>query len=402
VKELTHIDLFSGIGGFALAARWAGIQTVQFVEIDKFCQQVLRKNFPGVPIHDDIKTFTNAKCSRFNGQTIPIQSRESQQEGSLPTGCNQRPFLLTGGFPCQPFSCAGKRKGTGDDRHLWPHMLRVIKEVNPEWIIGENVGGIINIKNLVEQGGDVNMEDEADNGAEDSGSTSVLVSILSDLNQAGYSVQLFLLPACAVNAPHRRDRVWIVGHSEGSGKCVGQQERMDREVFSQTGRKQGSVNPTSPDSNTFNPGITSESTRTENNDWEALSPCKPDCHAPDTEKSECESSGRTWTGRKGLADGSEFIADTETARLEGRDTARPGCANGRLTEHAGGIGQDKAGSWEEQWLEAATRLCRVDDGLSEELHKLETSDRVGRLKALGNAVVPQIPYLIMKAILEES
>jgi len=338
---LKMLDLFSGIGGFSLAASWTNqIKTVAFCEIDPFCQKVLKKHWPDVPIFDDI--------TRLRGDDIGTAD------------------IITGGFPCQPFSCAGKRRGKEDDRFLWPEMLRVISEAKPRWVIGENVAGFINM------------------GLDD---------CISDLENQGYEVQAFVIPACAVNAPHRRDRVWIVGHSEGSGKCVGQQERMDREVFSQTGRKQGSVNPTSPDSNAFNPGITSESTRTENNDWEALSPCKPDCHAPDTEKSECESSGRTWTGRKGLADGSEFIADTETARLEGRDTALPGCANGRLTEHAGGgIGQDKAGSWEEQWLEAATRLCRVDDGVS---------NRVDRLKALGNSIVPQVAYQIFIAIVEE-
>jgi len=335
------LDLFSGIGGFSLAASWTNqIKTVAFCEIDPFCQKVLKKHWPDVPIFDDI--------TRLRGDDIGTAD------------------IITGGFPCQPFSCAGKRRGKEDDRYLWPEMLRVVHEAKPRWVIGENVAGFINM------------------GLDD---------CISDLENQGYEVQAFVIPACAVNAPHRRDRVWIVGHSEGSGKCVGQQERMDREVFSQTGRKQGSVNPTSPDSNAFNPGITSESTRTENNDWEALSPCKPDSHAPDTEKSECESSGRTWTGRKGLADGSEFIADTETARLEGRDTALPGCANGRLTEHAGGgIGQDKAGSWEEQWLEAATRLCRVDDGVS---------NRVDRLKALGNSIVPQVAYQIFIAIVEE-
>ena len=139
---LTHLDLFSGIGGFALAARWAGIETVQFVEIDPFCQKVLTKNFPGVPIHDDIKTFAYSERGGRNGQTISIQPGESRQESDVPTWSDKRPFLLTGGFPCQPFSCAGKRRGKEDDRALWPEMLRVIQEVRPYWIIGENVAGI--------------------------------------------------------------------------------------------------------------------------------------------------------------------------------------------------------------------------------------------------------------------
>jgi DNA (cytosine-5)-methyltransferase 1 len=116
---MKHLDLFSGIGGFALAARWMNWETVQFVEIDKYCQKVLAKNFPNVPIHGDIKTFSGEP---FRG-TVDI---------------------LTGGFPCQPFSHSGLRNGKDDDRYLWPQMLRVIKEVQPHYIVGENVSGLIN------------------------------------------------------------------------------------------------------------------------------------------------------------------------------------------------------------------------------------------------------------------
>jgi len=319
-------------GGFALAARWAGIQTVQFVEIDKFCQQVLRKNFPGVPIHDDIKTFTNAKCSRFNGQTIPIQSRESQQEGSLPTGCNQRPFLLTGGFPCQPFSCAGKRRGKEDDRYLWEEMLRVIKEFQPTWIIGENVNGIRSMEfkdGISELEGDSPFQEDGNGDY-----TNVLDGICDSLEAIGYEVQPLIIPACAVGAPHRRDRIWIVGNSRG---------RWERGI--------------QPESSIYG--------------CAEMQIGRPDCHAPDT-------------GNEGLQR-SEKTRNTSTDGEESRNELVGRCAG-----------------WQEPWLEVATRLCRVDDGVSEELHKLETSDRVGRLKALGNAVVPQIPYLIMKAILEES
>jgi len=359
LRELTHIDLFSGIGGFALAARWAGIKTVQFVEIDKFCQKVLQKNFPGVPIHDDIKTFTNAGCKRSTvneEQTTGIEQCNNviaNSEGGKPReqtepegrknigGGNSEgsPFLLTGGFPCQPFSCAGKRKGTADDRHLWPHMLRVIKEFNPEWIIGENVGGIINIKNLVEQGGDVDMEDEADNGGEDSGSTSVLVSILSDLNQAGYSVQLFLLPACAVNAPHRRDRVWIVANAKGgdAGQSKISNTRREREIVSE---------------NRF--GL-----------WGEFS--GSDRHAPDT-------------SNQGLQ-GSEETGNTGIDRTESRNKLP---------------GRFITTQWEQDWYSVAIRTCvrGVDDGVSRKV------DRTNRLKSLGNSVVPMIPFLLMKAILE--
>ncbi|NOY60443.1 MAG: DNA (cytosine-5-)-methyltransferase [Calditrichaeota bacterium] len=163
------LDLFSGIGGFSLAAQWTWgneLEIVQFVEKDKFCQKVLKKHWPDVPICDDIRKFKGDKYA----ETID---------------------LITGGFPCQPFSVAGKRKGKEDDRWLWPEMFRVIREVRPRWVIGENVAGIINLG---------------------------LDEVLSDLESEGYEVQTFIIPACAVGAWHRRDRVWIVANAEGSGR----------------------------------------------------------------------------------------------------------------------------------------------------------------------------------------
>lgn len=161
---MRQIELFAGIGGFGLAGEWAGIETVCQVEIDPFCQQVLQKNFPHAQRHDDIFTFD----SRPYAGTVDI---------------------ISGGFPCQPFSLAGKRKGTADDRHLWPEMLRVIREVRPAWVVGENVAGLVSM----------------DGGR-------VFESILSDLESIGYTVEAFVIPACALGAPHRRDRVWIVAN----------------------------------------------------------------------------------------------------------------------------------------------------------------------------------------------
>lgn len=159
-----HIDLFSGIGGFALAAHWAGFATEVFCEQDEFCQKVLSRHWPAVPIVSDIRKF----------------------DGRAYAGAD----LLTGGFPCQPFSCAGKQRGDQDDRFLWPEMLRVIREAKPAWIVGENVAGIISM---------------------------ALDGVLSDLENEGYATQAFVLPACAVNAPHKRDRVWIVAHAKVEG-----------------------------------------------------------------------------------------------------------------------------------------------------------------------------------------
>jgi len=157
----THLDLFSGIGGFALAAKWAGFETVAFCEQDKFCRGVLERHWPGVPCIDDVHE---------------LDGKEYRGIG-----------LVTGGFPCQPFSHAGKRRGEEDDRAIWPQMARVIQGARPTWVLGENVVGLL---------------------------TMGIDSVLSDLEGMGYSVQTFIVPACAVDAPHRRDRVWIVGNAE--------------------------------------------------------------------------------------------------------------------------------------------------------------------------------------------
>jgi DNA (cytosine-5)-methyltransferase 1 len=160
--ELTHIDLFSGIGGFAIAAERAGVRTLCFSEVNPYASAVLRRHWPGVPNLGDIRS---ADFSPYAGAT-----------------------LLTGGFPCQPFSVAGKRRGSEDDRHLWPAMLEVVKQTRPTWIIGENVAGIIEME---------------------------LERCCADLENEGYQVQPLIIPACAVDAKHRRDRVWIVAN------CIG-------------------------------------------------------------------------------------------------------------------------------------------------------------------------------------
>ncbi len=157
---MKHLDLFSGIGGFALAAKWAGFETVGFCEIEEFPRKVLEKNFPGVPIHHDIRTLDGAEYAGVD--------------------------LITGGYPCQPFSVLGERKGAEDDRHLWPEMLRVITQARPAWVIAENVTGHI---------------------------TMGLDEVISDLDAEGYTTRPVVIPAGAVGARHLRDRVWLISHS---------------------------------------------------------------------------------------------------------------------------------------------------------------------------------------------
>lgn len=172
------IDLFSGVGGFSVAGHQLGWETILFCEKEPFPQMVLRERFPGVPIFDDVCKLTGEK---INGL---IQSA--------------RPIILTGGFPCQPFSVAGAREGTEDDRHLWPEMFRIIKAIRPDYIIGENVPGLLSIEGGV-----------------------VFEQVCLDLESEGYEVQAFVLPACATGAPHRRDRVWIVAYTNNTGRGSG-------------------------------------------------------------------------------------------------------------------------------------------------------------------------------------
>lgn len=170
----THLDLFSGIGGFALAARWAGVETIGFAEIDDYASRVLAKNFPGVVNYGDVRN-------------VP---------GSVSA------WLITGGFPCQPFSVAGKQGGASDDRWLWPEMAGVIERVRPTWVLGENVPGIIRME---------------------------LDTVLFDLERIGYAAWPVVIPAVGVDAPHRRERVWIVGNAISGGQSGNNGRRTGKE-----------------------------------------------------------------------------------------------------------------------------------------------------------------------------
>lgn len=269
---IKHIDLFSGIGGFALATEmvWDNVEHI-FCDNEPFAQAIIKKHWPNSKIYGDIRELR---------------------------GDNSRPFLLTGGFPCQPFSQAGQRRGTEDDRYLWPEMLRVIQEFQPTWVIAENVRGLLSIS-----GG------------------MVFEKVCTDLEDAGYDVQPIVIPAVAVNAPHRRDRVWIVAHSqhksERNAKCGGIDER------------------------------TSVGTS-----------------RPNTDVADATSDGCEWGRKNTERQSSELNRARSNERRE----------------------------WDKYWYEIAAALCRVDDGVPRRL------DRNPRLKALGNAIVPQVAEEIMKAI----
>jgi DNA-cytosine methyltransferase len=182
MNKLKLLDLFSGIGGFSLGLESTGyFQTIAFVEKDKFCRQVLQKNFKNIPIEEDIRNVR---------------------------GSNYAADVITGGFPCQPFSVAGKRKGTADDRYLWDETIRVVAECKPRWFIGENVEGLININNGV-----------------------VLRQVQTDLEEQGFQVQCLVIPAAGIGAWHQRKRIWIVAYSDSnrhSNKIRGSSTKEER------------------------------------------------------------------------------------------------------------------------------------------------------------------------------
>lgn len=219
-KYISHGSLFSGIGGFDLAAEWIGWKNIFHCEINEFCTKILNYHFPNAEHYADI---TKTYFTKWRGKID----------------------VLSGGFPCQPFSVAGKRKGTDDNRYLWPEMLRAIQEIRPTWIVGENVAGILS---MVQPGKEVKMGCQDSIFGEDNRERILLrqeyiiETICKDIEREGYSVQPIIIPACAVGAPHRRDRVWFIA------KCT------DTEVESMH-QWENSINPIEPIANTESSGL---------------------------------------------------------------------------------------------------------------------------------------------------
>jgi len=173
-NPLRHLDLFSGIGGFALGLSWVGgFETVAFCDNEPFAQEILKKRWPNVPIYEDVRTINEKELGKID--------------------------IITGGFPCQPWSLAGSRKGADDDRDLWPEMVAIIENLQPKWVIGENVRGFVN---------------------EPLG----LQRTLSDLESIGYQAIPYIIPASGVGAFHRRERVWIIANPRGDGKPIVRRE----------------------------------------------------------------------------------------------------------------------------------------------------------------------------------
>lgn len=289
------LDLFAGIGGFSLAAHWMGWETAAFVEWEEYPQKVLKKNFPNVPIYGDIKEF----------------------DGKQYTGTVD---LICGGFPCQPFSSAGKRKGKEDDRYLWPEMLRVIREVQPTWVVGENVAGIVSM----------------DGGA-------VLEQICADLEGEGFEVQSFIIPAISKGAPHRRDRIWIIGYSDNNGHIT-------------TKERKGSIKGSDR-----NEKGQENLCQFKGSDWERIFTENTECDGW-TNKRDKESSEDGQFGNIKSGDGKWIYNEQDITSTNNKGSQRH-------RQHGECAGQcfTRKEDWERHWYEVATRLCRVDDGVPRKL-----------------------------------
>ena len=413
------LDLFSGIGGFSLGAEANGIPTVAFVEKDPFCQKVLRKHWSNTPIISDIRT---------------VKGEDYETDGVT---------IISGGFPCQPFSQAGKRKGTDDDRYLWDETLRVVAETKPEWFIGENVEGLINIQNGL-----------------------VLRSVQDDLEREGFQVQCLVIPASGIGAWHQRKRVWIIAHSS-SERSSSQQVGTDRQLGKESEtkertRNQSSLRTSSSCSDVSNTndsrnrtsehGTERQGNKTDDQGRQGQSQSKPSRHSQDvsntigelsdgcsgaTRLSETELKGmvsdkeRNWdkvrsetercseqattrgnvsdTNHSRFKDWSEQCEGQSTSSQEREssssrydpisDTTIEGLQGHRvqpqhLQTEEGQDSADRGSEEQHTWWQTESSIRGVPNGISYGLDK----GRVGRIKALGNSIVPQIAYQLFKSI----
>ena len=214
--DRTHLSLFSGIGGLDIAAEKAGFTTAGQCEFADYPHAVLSRHWPDVPKWRDIRTLTKEGFYERTGlRTVDV---------------------ISGGFPCQPFSLAGKRRGTADDRYLWPEMLRVIEELRPAWVVGENVAGLVSMaksrKAAGVEGRSVNIfpDEICYEAAWIQQENMLLVELIGDLERIGYEVQAFVVPACAAGAAHRRDRIALVAHADRGGHIHGRDEERPAEA----------------------------------------------------------------------------------------------------------------------------------------------------------------------------
>jgi len=323
---LAHVDLCSGIGGFALGFQWAGLsRPVLFCDIEAWSRQVLAKHWPDVPIAEDVKELAS-------------------DPRRLVPDCD----ILTAGYPCQPFSQAGVRRGEEDDRHIWPEIFTIVQAKRPTWCVFENVSGHISLG---------------------------LDQVLSDLESKGYAVQPFVVPACAVDAPHRRDRVWIVANSDDSGQPASAGPRQDNrnQPRDDTRRRSADVADT---------GCQRQGAEVSGLGGQSING---------------SAAGQRTETRDGFADGRQVFpyADSERGcsgdaqRQDATDVGQPSrCQRHDARRVGAGVTQPSVGGMADglsTWLDEPRDIPRVATGVKQ---------RAARLKGLGNAIVPQIAMQI--------
>ena len=323
---MTHGSLFSGIGGFDLASEWMGWENLFHCEMNHFGQKVLNHYWP------DAELFTDITKSDFTKYANRID-------------------ILTGGFPCQPYSHAGKRLGKEDERHLWLSMLRAIREIQPSWVVGENVSGLISW----------------DGGL-------VFDEVQTDLEAEGYEVWPVVLPAASVGAPHRRDRVWFIAYSDSNNAGRKQSNSIKRQDIAEIGGRfrhessSNGINRTTPD-----PGLFGQAERQKQ---------------PMGIEQLCEKQPTTNPERIGQSGQGEIIRPKQSKENGYRQTNRINGINER-----GRIPAD--------WSQFPTQppICGRNDGIPNRLDGITFSKhRNESIKAYGNAIVPQVAFQIFKAI----
>jgi site-specific DNA-cytosine methylase len=385
-KLLTHGSLFSGIGGFDLAAEWAGFQNIFHADNNDFCRQALEHQFPNSDSYADITTTDFSKY-------------------------RDRITVLTGGFPCQPFSLAGKRKGAADDRYLWPAMLDIIQQVRPTWIIGENV---IGIASMVLPGTITKVEDETNLLSEDyrvietEEQRFVIDRICEDLEQAEYSVQPLVIPACSIGAPHKRDRVWFVARLNEAG-AASDTSRLG--CHDGSGDRQGGYLPNhlDRDATQSEPERAGRQRGIGEIGETVGSVTHADCDRCDSWRGVRNGQPQDSTERNGVQPDAErscqerTVADTCGERPQRRfDSNRPSstvqlCVAGLCSRS--GTAERRIVDW--SLFPTQPPIYPGDDGISRQLAGQPLSHKKWRteaVKACGNAIVPQVAYEILRVI----
>ena len=339
--SFTHGSLFSGIGGFDLAAEWMGWENIFHCEWNAFGQKVLKHYWPNAISYEDItKTDFTIHRGRID--------------------------ILTGGFPCQPYSAAGKRLGKEDDRHLWPEMLRAIREIQPMYVVGENVRGLTNW-----------------NGG------MVFDEVQADLEAQGYEVLPFLLPACAVNAPHRRDRIWFVAKDTNENGWRSKQRKEESSLG-----KFGNISAGNNERIQANDDKIGNASNTTSNGHDAK-PKEGNNKVGENSQQSRAQRKRTFEGLSNEWNASnsnnERLERNPIKRIQGDERRRNPIQNGKFSRLC------QQSNW--YYFPTVSPVCIGDDGLSDRLDSITFPKwRNESIKAGGNAIVPQVAYQIFKAI----